>query len=551
MPGGSAAPGMSLEDFTRADTGKKPTKTPLREALIAERGALPGLTGATIGGTVGLLGGPASPITVPAGAIIGGMAPWLADLMTKGYNAASSPFGGSPVQMPSQAIEDWMTKHLGLPTAQDTTERMVQAGGGALGNVGSEIPAFANLAKAATHPVMQGIAESLASAPKTQAVMAPVSAAVGQDVAEQTDSPVLGTVASMATGLPLAAKSAVLAKTGIMSPDELRNAANSAYATAKDSGVIVHPDSFSKFVTTLRPALEEEGFDPGLHKNATAVLTRLENEAAVPPGSNNQTIGTLDKLRRVASAGVANAENGDQRRVAMHIVDHINDYVDHLTPNDLVSGVDPVPAAKALTSAKSLWQKTKKLDTIQEILDTAARQDTDKMNPNEFIKKEFQKINSNPKKFSKWNKDEQGFITDIASNGISGNLQKLSPHFGNHGEGLIPTVMALGLGHEIDPRIAIAAAPVVTAGIAAKMADAPLRNMRVSKLQSTIANGRELPSLMDRLTLQAPDTSDILRTLATGTRGSESQVPYKKGGRVQLDKSRALLRRATAPLPAY
>jgi len=99
-----------MQDFTRG-------------AGLAARGAAPVAAGAGAGF---LAGG-------PIGAVAGGLALPLAEMATQGANVVLPK--GMQIPSPSGAVEGLLTK-LGFPVAQTTSERAIQAAGGACNTLG-------------------------------------------------------------------------------------------------------------------------------------------------------------------------------------------------------------------------------------------------------------------------------------------------------------------------------------------------------------------------------------------------------------------------------
>ena len=99
--------------------------------------ALPYATAATAGAALGALGGPAAPITVPAGAMAGMGALALTDLASGLYNVAATPFGAKPIPSGSEAMRNVYAK-AGMYQEPSTPAERLQAAAteGALSGVG-------------------------------------------------------------------------------------------------------------------------------------------------------------------------------------------------------------------------------------------------------------------------------------------------------------------------------------------------------------------------------------------------------------------------------
>ena len=107
---------------------------------------------------------------------------------------------------------------LNLPTAETETERrnaaIIEPVAGAVASMGGGV-GLANLGQQAAAPIAQNAGRMLAAQPLTQAT----SAGVGGYVANETDSPVMGMVASLATPLAIAgARRAITPVANVNSP---------------------------------------------------------------------------------------------------------------------------------------------------------------------------------------------------------------------------------------------------------------------------------------------------------------------------------------------
>ncbi len=280
------------------------------DAGLVARGAYPVAAGALAGGALGLMGGPAAPITVPAGAMIGAASLPIADAGATGYNMLAPKFGAQPIRMPSEAVGDLMTR-AGLPVPQTTKDRILEGAGSLVGAMGTPV-----------------------ALPRAAATAAP----------------------AVAKTIPTIA--------------DIRTAATAAYKTAEDAGVVVKPDAFNAFVADLGTSMDKAGLDKGLHAAATRSVARLGEEAE---SGEPLTLEKLETLRRVAKSGVQLAQkNGtdDEIRLANNVVKKIDNFVENLDADSLAAG-DPKVAVPALKDARALWRKNARMSDIQDIVQVA------------------------------------------------------------------------------------------------------------------------------------------------------------------------------------
>lgn len=466
--------------------------TVAREAGIAARGAYPVAGGALTGAAIGSLAGPPG---IAAGALVGGLAVPLADAGTSVYNAGARAVGfpNAQIGMPSEAIEKFMTNKMGLPEPESTGERAVQAAGGALSGAGTQVPAFAGLARSAATPIVRRVSSEMAAAPKTQMVAAPVSAAVGQEVSEKTDSPALGSLAGAASTVPVA-----LAGSMRMRPQlppaapraDVAAASARSYRAAEQAGVVVDEAPFEQLVNTIEPRINNDRFDHVLHPNTGRILERLHEEA----GNGPITLERLETLRRIAQSGrqiARRAGNNDDARMAGSIVRDIDGFVNGLDQTQLVAG-DHTVAVPALRQARELWRRNAKMHTIETILDTS----DDLADPN-IIKQRFRSLVKDRDELAQFTPAEQRSIRSVARTGALEAFGKLSPSTDLFGMVKGAGWIGAGLAHP-------ATAVIPLAAIAAKRGANALREREVNNLQNTISRGQPDLSLYDRMYARRP-----------------------------------------------
>jgi hypothetical protein len=436
-----------------------------RATRLVARGAAPVLAATTTGA---VLGAPAGPAGSALGALGGSIVIPAADALTALYNLVAR----EDVQLPSAAIEDFLTR-LGMPVPESRGERMLQAGGGALTGAGSQLASLQRLASATTSPVTREVAKVASAAPGYQLASSAPSAATAQYVTEATGSPLAGMVAGTVAGTRPGA---------ITRPDtaaQLKTQASAAYNRA-DQAVKLTKEAF------------DAGFDPGLHPKVKAVLDRLESE-----GSTYKTLREMENLRRIVRAPEGDFTNPDQQRIASMLVDKYDDLVDNISAPNIFYG-DEKTAVSALNDARSTYAKAKKQQTIEDMIrraDIRAAQMTQGGTDN-ALRTEFSALARNDKRMAAFSKEEKAQINEIAKGG--GNIQKFLRGFGRLGPRLTSmsaiqygtTAGSMGaLG--VPPEVALAATGAAGVTSAASRAAAEqMRQAQISRLMSTIASGQ-------------------------------------------------------------
>ena len=485
---------------------KEETGVMARGAQLLARGALPVAAGAGAGAMLG--GAP--------GALIGSMAVPLADAATlignelnKGNLAVENYLRNllgmqqreiTPTQMPSQSVSQGMAQ-LGLPEPTSMGERAVEAAGGGLAGVGSQLPALARLATTAASPMARNIAGSMAQAPLAQTLVAAPAAATGQMVGEATDNPLLGMLAGGTVG----AAGGIRGQVREVAPTarQLKDLSEIQYTKATNAGVIVSPESLKSKIPTFTSALKEAGYDSGLHPQINAVIDRLNIETETP-----KTLKELETLRRIVKAPTRTFDNPDQQRVAYALLDEFDDYVKNLDSKDLVGKAkESKTATDALSQARNLYARSKKSDVMSDILERAeikAGANFTQSGLENALRQELKSLALNPKRIASFTQAEQDAIKAAAK---GGNVQNVMRSIGKYAPtSPIPSSLGGGAGAGIGamiggvPGAVIGGALVPAVGGAGRAIATKMGLDRMRNIQDMVALGR-MPEVQPRTRL--------------------------------------------------
>lgn len=381
-----------------------------RKAKIIAGGMAPSAIGATAGGVVGAFGGPAAPLTIPAGALIGSMAIPAVDLGIMGYNYLAN----KDIPTASQKIKNMM----GTPTPETTTERILDVASSALSPAGIE-PVAANLVKSA--PGLLGRAgKEFSRAPITQLVVAPTSAAVSQGVAETTDNPLLGAAAGLTTAVAgntrmpkdafIPAYNAVTGKNvplkiKIPTAGELTARAQANYDVLDNSGFQLDAPSFNAHFSTIPDKLRKDiGYVVRPGSEVDAAIKELT-------AGNIKDVAEITTLRKVIGSLKASGEPRD-RQVAMQLMDEFDDYVLNAPPSAIVGGNKL--AIDAWKAGREDYAKMKKSEIFTSILDGSELATGDK---GKSIARRVSTLAENPKRMRLFTPAEQEEIRKVAKGG--------------------------------------------------------------------------------------------------------------------------------------
>jgi hypothetical protein len=445
-----------------------------RAAGIVARGALPPAAMATAGA---LMGAPAGPVGSATGALIGGVAIPASDFLVNLYNLASR----SDVQLPSSAISDFLNR-LGLPQPETRGERMLEAGSGAVTGVGTQLPALQRLAAAATSPVTRGVAEMAGQAPKTQVATAAPAAGTAQYVTEATGSPLAGLAAGVAVGAAPGVRPGRVEQGAEL--EQVRQKAADAYKIAQKADLYIKPsfveDILKKMNARLAGTADEPlGYNPRLQPEISIALKAMQDE--VDQG-RFFSLQSIDNLRQILKAPAGNFNNPNQQRITSELINIFDDSMVSLSPNSVISG-DAKAATNAIESARDLYTKQKKLQTVENLVNNASISagGYSQSGMDNALRVQFAALARNPKRMAQFNKTEREEIKNIAEGGGSAEkIARLLGRFAVRGP-VTGAVQAISPFGGVD---------TIIASEAAKRSAEALRQQNVQRLMDAISLGR-------------------------------------------------------------
>ena len=458
-----------------------------------------------------VMGAPAGPPGMAAGALMGGVAIPAADLVTSLYNLAAR----EDVQLPSQAISDFLTR-LGYPTPQTKAERMTVVGGEALGSASGMVPAARNLAETGLTSGGRELGKMLGTAPSTQITTAAPSAATAQYVTEETGNPLLGMAAGTAVGTRFGRVESP------MPASELKKKAQQAYIRADNAQVVVKPEFLDDVASTLGNKARSEGFVPKMQPAIDAALEEIDLNKA-----QYKTLGDLDRLRRIISATEKDFNNPDQQRIGAILVDEYDDMLKNIDQQKVFFGNEK-QGVKALEDARKLYRDFSKARVLEDMRERATRrsQQFSQSGMDNALRVEFNQLANNKRRMAGFTKTEKQMIKTIAEGG--GNMEKFLRTVGKFSfrgsVSSLPYGVGTGLATQlgISPEMAVAGAgaTMLTTAASRRGAEA-LRERSVAELMDLISQG-QVPNLSTRASRMLERTGPTaLRGLLSSQQGME------------------------------
>lgn len=145
--------------------------------------------------------------------------------------------------------------------------------------------------------------------------------------------------------------------------------ARQAFNAARLEGGGIRPEVLQGFATRLRNLRNEQGlridFDPDLHGPAHRAWERMVDDFE----NGNLNFDELMTLREIASE-LSQDQVGRISFRGRRLRNEIDDFIDNLEPDDVVSG-DPVAAAQNLNRARALWRDASAARTIEQQINLA------------------------------------------------------------------------------------------------------------------------------------------------------------------------------------
>ncbi|QLB38231.1 putative internal virion protein/injection protein [Sulfitobacter phage phiGT1] len=200
---------------------------------------------------------------------------------------------------------------------------------------------------------------------------AAVSGALGMAI------PIAGAGIAKALDGRMARKAITNAAKGAPSTEQLRAAGSQAYKAVDDLGVQIKPDAFRRATGDVMDTMQRGGLDqlPGpsslTPKSARLgqIMGEMGSEMASEP-SAALPFSSLDQLRRKAGVAASDMGNKLESSLGTQAIGKIDDFVNTLSPDDLVSG-DAKALGPAIEKARGIWSSMSKSQTIDDAIEAS------------------------------------------------------------------------------------------------------------------------------------------------------------------------------------
>jgi len=285
---------------------------------------------------------------------------------------------------PAKAVETVMES--GSEAFQPLTEggeRVQDAAGAGVEAVGKAIKYPLSAVPFATAEYLEG--GNTGSEERAKFMEMPMSQYLGELAQDNGASPFFATLAHMAptvAGMAIGTKAAGAATKGTKTPvkqpaptvEALKAESRALYRAVDEAGIRVDGAAFEGAVGKIVDDFYAAGGRQALTPRTHAALQELRAEAA----QGGITLAKLEELRKVLGKARSGIEAAD-RASASSAIRALDDFVEGLKPAQLrqladdatTSGVVGVEGAEYLKSARSLWARARKTETIEQMMETA------------------------------------------------------------------------------------------------------------------------------------------------------------------------------------
>ena len=215
----------------------------------------------------------------------------------------------------------------------------------------------------------------------------------------------------------------------VPSQSTLKNTSAALYKQIDDAGVTVKPKPFESWRARLNAKVKKEGMFPGTTDKSVSAMKAINNVDV-----ENLPMSDLLSLRKIAQNAASTLDKADQR-IAIMIIDEIDDFIDHANTATLRSpNIHPSEIGVQLNKARELWGREARSETLQRALEKAAQGRSGFENG---IRVEVGKLLRNDKKMKYFKNDPAAMeaLKQIDRGTFKGNLYKTMGKMGFYEEG--------------------------------------------------------------------------------------------------------------------
>lgn len=201
----------------------------------------------------------------------------------------------------------------------------------------------------------------------------------------------------------------------------IKDGSRRLYSAADDAGVLAKPDAVQPLLDNLSGVVKNKDIaSQKLYSATLGAIKDLGDDIA----AGNTGLMTLDRHRQILgnlAKDITNPNKSQEAEAAGRAIDFIDNFIEDLTPDKLLSG--DVSAVQALTAARAEWAKSKRFEKIGQIIIGAAN-DANK------LKRDLEKFRTNPKNTMGWSGEELEALKQASNQTTGEGVLKLLGKFG-------------------------------------------------------------------------------------------------------------------------
>jgi hypothetical protein len=426
------------------------------------------------------------------GALVGSMAIPFGDTLNSIINRTT----GTNLRMPSEVISTNLAK-LGYKEPTTQAGRVTEAAGGGLGGAASQLSSMYNLAKVGGNPLINQISQTFTQNAPRQVGTAAAAGAGGQYVAEETNSPFAGLLASLGIGAT-AGISPTRKAIGAPTNEDLVMESKNLFDKARSSGVQFDNTKFADSMFDIGKSLRNEGYTPKAYPGIASVLEEMTNV------QNPKDFTELQAIRKMIQ-NQQGSPDSQTRRLATALKDDFDSYVLNAPKEHFTTGT--TQGVKDWADARNSYSRLKKSEIFDDMM-TNAELDKSKFTQSgaeNSLATQLRQLAKNDKKMRMFSPDEQDAIREAAKGGTAQNMLKFYGRFAPHGpvssifsggatvlEPLIGVPFALGAEGSRRAATAMRSADVENLGAQMRLGAKPKLSPRFDTTQSILAAPSQL-----------------------------------------------------------
>ena len=545
--GGSSSPTQPQSGPSQEELQSAFAEQGMREQAQANRGYLP-QAGAFLTG-------------------VGQTIPFSKDIAA-GLNVVRSELGGHPAGVPEEGTMG--EKFTAAKRAQEQAQKVLgeefpwtQAGGTATGigaqimapgtralaageraaaeMAGEAVPYFAPAARGAVHVgtgagvgAMYGAGEGIT--PEERLENAMIGAGIG--AAGSAAAPIVGTIAR-----PIGQKLGLVKPTpGIMTKDELFDAARDAYKTSESHGIMVQPSAIKSAHDQIVSNLTDVGFHP---KNQPEIKVALDElyKLTMPTMQGRPNYTTLKGIDIINQIARDASSSPDSRTRMMGKIFHegVDNLLESLSPKNVIGGNAP-EAVQSLMEARNYWKLGRKTQKVEDMIDNAILETASTGsggNINNKLKQAINKIiKENKRKPGGWTPDELAAMRAVVEPSAGRDLARLVGKISPSGNGLHALLELGAVSH--NPKFA----PLIAGGHLAKTYADRATAAAVDDLLELIRVGGKRSNMPKKNLTSATKAKNVGISGTVSAMQPWEREERKAGGRVYPAKRLTLLEKA-------